>query len=98
MSGRIAGATDAIRKAIATVTEMPIERIAADDDLVDDLCLDELEREGLGLIVEEVFGVIIDDALWDSPLYRTPEALAEWVIRQADIAAEAELQRQRRRA
>ena len=95
---RLDGAITAIRKAIATATDLPLDSIAADDDLADDLCLVELERLSLSLIVEEVFGVVLCDELWTTPLYRTPAAMAEWVIRQAEVNAEVEARRQRKRA
>ena len=87
---RLVGAILAVRQAIATAADIPIDSVPADDDLIDDLCLDELERESLGLIIEELFGVKLHARLWSSPLYRTAAALAEWIIRKSEEAAWAE--------
>lgn len=99
---RIARATDAIRQAIATVSDgaIPLSSIAADEDLIDDLGLCPLELEGLAMIVEEIFaGISVDpQTLWAGAWHRTPESFAAWCITQSDLAAELELQRQRRRA
>lgn len=97
---RLAGAILAVRQAVATATNLRVDDIPPDDDLINDLCLDELERESFGLIIEEVFGahVIIPAELWRSPLYRTPASLAEWCIRKSDEASWAETQQQRKRA
>lgn len=95
---RLDGARDAVLRAIATAGDIPIENFGPDEDIVDDLIFDELECESLGLILEEVFGIVVPEELWHSPLYRTAASLAEWCIRQSDLAAEVELQRQRRRA
>jgi acyl carrier protein len=95
---RLAGAIRAVREAVAVAAELPIDGIEPDDDLVDDIGLDELERESLGLILETVFNIAIPDELWNSPLYRTPASLAEWCIRKSDEAEWAEVRRQRKRA
>jgi acyl carrier protein len=95
---RLANAIDAIRDAIATVSELPAFSVGKDDDLVDDLGLDGLELEGISLILDEIFAIQVPDELWSSPLYRTPQSLAEWCIRRSEEAGWAETQRQRKRA
>ena len=92
---RLAHAIVAVRDAVFAVSTIPSARILDDDDLVDDLGLDELEFESLGLIISEVFAVDVPDELWHSPLYRTPASLAEWCIRKSDEAAWTETNRQR---
>lgn len=90
---RIDGATLAIRQAIVEVSDYCLPNVGADDDMIDDLALDELELEGLNLIVEELFGVSVPEDLFRTPLYRTPEAFAEWIIRQAEAQSYAERKR-----
>lgn len=91
-------ATDAIRQAIAAATEIRLAVIGDDDDLIDDLALNPLELESLSLVLEEIFAIRIPaEALYGSPLYRTPSSLAEWAIRASDQAAWAEAQRAPRR-
>lgn len=101
MSRRVS-AIEAIRRAIdvATSGAVPFAKIGQDDDLIDDLALDPLELESLGLILEEIFaGISLDpERLWAGPIYRSPESLADWCTRKADEAAWAESQRQRKRA
>lgn len=84
---RLAGAIQAVRDAVATAAVLPIDTVADDDDLIDDVGLDEIERESLSLILEEVFAITVPDDLWSSPLYRTPASLAEWCIRRSDQAS-----------
>lgn len=91
---RLSRATEAIRDAIAAVSTIPSARILDDDDLVDDLGLDELELESLGLILEEIFGIDVPEEIWGSPLNRTPASLAEWCIRKSNEAAWREVKRQ----
>lgn len=93
-------AIEAIRQAVAAASEIPLDQIGADDDLIDDVSLDELELESVGLILEEIFeGISVDPIrLFAGPLYRSIDSLADWCIRQADLAAEIELSRQRKRA
>lgn len=67
-----------------------------DDDLVDDIRLNTFELQSVQWILEEVFSIPVPDEIWNSPKYRTAQALAEWCIRQRDLASEIELQRQRR--
>jgi acyl carrier protein len=87
-------ATDAIRQAISAATEIRLVTIGEDDDLIDDLAMNSLELESLSLVLEEIFAIQIPaQALYGSPLYRTPSALAEWAIRASDQAAWAEAQR-----
>lgn len=93
---RLSGAITAVRQGIATAAEIAFDSVGPDEDIVDELNLDELERESLGLILEELFCITIPDGLWKTPLYRTAASLAEWCIRQSALAAEIELQRQRR--
>lgn len=95
---RLACAITAISAAVAIVLELPIIAIDADDDLVDDLQLDECERESLSLIIDDQFGIVLDEELWSTPLYRTPSALAEWVIRKSEEAAWEETARLRKSA
>jgi hypothetical protein len=90
---RLARATDCIRDAIAAATGIPLERISDDDDLIDDLALNPLELEGLGLILDEIFAIRVPGHLWAGPIYRTPGSLAEWCIRASEQAAWAEAQR-----
>jgi acyl carrier protein len=96
MNSRLAGAILTVREAVASVLECPVESVPPDDDLIDDACLDELECESLGLILEEVFGITVPDELWKSCLYRTPTSLAEWCIRTSDNAAWVSCRQQRR--
>lgn len=96
--GRRQGAIQSIREAIAAASEIPLESIGPDDDLIEDLNLDNLEIVSLGLILEEIFAIAIPDGLFESALYRTAGAMAEWAIRQSDQAAWQESQRDRRRA
>lgn len=85
---RLAKATDAIRDAIAAASDIRANTIGPDDDLIEDLALEALELESLGLILEEIFALPgIPAELWTSPLYRTASALAEWCIRASDQAA-----------
>jgi hypothetical protein len=95
---RLEGAIQVVREAVATCAGLPVDSIEQDEDLVSDLCLDALERESLGLIIDEIFSVIIPVELWRSPLYRTPATLAEWLIRKSEEASWKETQRQRKRA
>lgn len=90
---RLANAIDAIRDAVVTVSDFDRGAVFDDDDLVDDLALDRVELESLGLILEEVFALSVPDELWSSPLYRTPASLAEWCIRHSDDAAWREARR-----
>lgn len=94
---RQAGAAESIREAIAAATGVRPALIGLDDDMIDDLKMDELERESLGLVIEEIFGVRIPPDLWRSALYRTANALSEWVVREAERQAWLESQRQSRR-
>jgi acyl carrier protein len=98
LRGRLPGAIIAVRQAAALAGDIPIENIGADEDLRDDLVLDALELESLGLILEEIFGIAIPAELWDSPLYRTSSSLAEWLIRKSEEAEWAEARRPRRHA
>lgn len=102
---RLAGAILAVRQAIVAASDprkrghgYALEQVGEDDDLIDDLCLCPIELESLGLILEETFqGISVDpETLWRGAWHRTPEALAQWCIRQSDLAAEVELRRQRR--
>lgn len=91
---RLAGAVDAIRGAIASISDWSAEQILEDDDLADDLLLDELDLEILGLILEEIFAIPeVPEQLWQSPLFRTPASLAEWCIRHSEDAAWREAKR-----
>lgn len=98
MNSRLSGAILAVREAVAAAVGLPVESIEPDEDLILDLSLDELERESLGLVIDEVFAVIIPAELWRSPLYRTPASLAEWLIRKSEEAAWSETRAQRKRA
>jgi acyl carrier protein len=95
---RLAGATQAVREAIAAASKIPLDAIKTDDDLLEDLNLDTLEVVSLGLILEEVFSIEVPDGIFNTPLYRTPSGLAEWCIRKCEEAGWAETQRQRKRA
>lgn len=95
---RLGGAVESVRRAVATAADIPFDSVGPDEDLIDDISLDALERESLSLILEEVFGVTIPDALWKSPMYRTAASLAEWCIRKSEEAAWSESQAQRKRA
>jgi acyl carrier protein len=88
---RIAGATQKIRRIVFEATDdIELEAIGPDDDLKEDLDLNVLELLSVCLIVSDVFGVDVPDGIFETPLYRTPAALAEWVIGQAEEAAWAE--------
>jgi acyl carrier protein len=93
---RLSGAIGSICEAISAAADIPIERIDPDDDFIDELAMNALELESLGMIVEEIFAIAIPDDLWRSPIYRTASALAEWAIRQSDQQAWLESQRKRR--
>lgn len=95
---RLDRAISAIIEAIATAADMPAERIAYDDDLIEDLGLKTLELLSLALILEEIFSISIPESIFESPIYRTAASLAEWCIRESERASWAESQRQRRRA
>jgi hypothetical protein len=92
-AARLERAIDALRECIATAAGIPLEEIGRDDDLIDDLALDEIERESLGLVIEEIFAIQLAETIWRSPLYRSPASLAEWAIRQSDEAAWIEARR-----
>lgn len=85
--GRMHGAILAIRTAIVAGSNYELCNVDADDDMIDDLALDELEIESFSLIIEEVFGVVVPEDLFRSPLYRTAESFAEWVIARSDALA-----------
>jgi acyl carrier protein len=92
---RIAGATQKVRRIVFEATDdIELEAIGPDDDLKEDLGLNVLELLSVCLIVGDVFGVDVPDGIFETPLYRTPAALAEWVIGQADSASYQEAQRQ----
>lgn len=97
---RLDGAILAVRQAIASATggDIPLEAIGKDEDLVDDLSLDNLELISVALMLEEVFQVPVSEEIFEQPLYRTPAALAEWLIRKSEEAEWAEVRRQRRKA
>lgn len=77
---------------IAVAAGIPLESIGRDDDLIDDLALNQLERESVALVIEEIFAIIVPEHLWRS-IYSSPAGLAEWAIRQSDEAAWIEARR-----
>lgn len=94
---RLSGATDAIRQIVFEASDdIVLHSIGEDHDLIEDLGLKTLELVSVGLMIEEVFFVAVPDGLFETPLYRTPAALAEWVLRQTVAASYAEARRQRR--
>jgi acyl carrier protein len=95
---RLANAIETIRGMVAKRAGFRLDSIGADDDLIDDIGLDEIELESIQLDLEYIFGIKVPDELWSSPLYRTPQSLAEWCIRRSEEAGWAETQRQRKRA
>lgn len=97
---RLDGAIQAIREAISAATGngIPAAGIGYDQDIIEEFDLDNLELISLSLILEELFGISIPQAHFESALYRTPASLAEWCIRKSDEAAWRESQRQRHRA
>jgi acyl carrier protein len=94
---RLHGAIDAIRQIIAQAADIPASSFEDDDDLVEDLGLKTLELVSVGLIIEEIFSIAVPDDLFESALYRTPEALAEWAVRQANAASYQEARAQPRK-
>lgn len=84
---RLEGAIFAVRQAISAAATIPLDSIGEDEDICDDLNLDELELESLGLIIDEVFAITVPSELWDSALYRTSATLAEWCIARSTEAA-----------
>lgn len=96
VTGRLAGAILAVRQAVGTACGIPLESIEPDEDLINDLGMDELECESLGLILDEVFAVVVPIELYRSPLYRTCASLAEWIIRQSEASEWTEARRHRR--
>jgi acyl carrier protein len=94
----VEGATQAVREAVATACNIPMDAIGADDDVVDDLNLDNLELISLGLILEEIFCVQVPETIFESAMLRTASGLAGWLVRRCEEAEWAEVQRQRKRA
>lgn len=87
MNARLLGAVDAVSAAIAGALAINPDRIGPDDDLILDLGMKPIDLESLSLIVDEIFSVQIPEALFKSGLYRTPAALAEWLISRSDERA-----------
>lgn len=98
MFGRVEGAVELIKREVVARAGFRTDPVDCDDDLVDDLGMGEIELESLQFALEDAFGINIPCHLWDSPLHRTSRSLGEWCVRQAELAAEIELRRQRRSA
>lgn len=77
---RLDGAIQAVRSAIAAASEIPIDSIGPDEDIVDELSLDDLELISLALILEEVFSIPVPESLFARPQHRCPSSLAQWCI------------------
>jgi acyl carrier protein len=84
---RLDRAIETIRECIATISDVPVASIGNDDDLIDDMALDPLELESLALVLEEIFSITVPECVWKAPVFRTAASLAEWCIRQSDLAA-----------
>lgn len=95
---RLERSIQACREAIATASEIPIDKISALDDIQDDLGMSPLEQLSLALIIEEIFSISCPESTFEKPIYRNAAGLAEWCIRRSEEAAWRESQRQRRLA
>lgn len=84
---RLDRAIEACRDAAAAAGEMSVNEIDQDSDFVDDLGFDNLELLGLSLIIEEIFSIQCPDDLFAYPRRRCPSGLADWAIKQSELAS-----------
>lgn len=99
MNHRTRSAVHIVREAVASATDrLALHSIGEDDDILAALHFEPNELESLTLILEEIFSIAVPGVLWRKALYRTPAALAEWLIAESDKAAWIEVRQQRRQA